>query len=76
LKSQLATYLLTLAEGEEKAEEQRQKLCADSAFETYAAFSRIDRQNHGLITSKEILEFLRSADMAGVMTEADCQVLV
>lgn len=76
LKTQLATYFLTLAEGEELAENQRQRLCADSGFEPYAAFSRIDRRNHGLVTARDLLDFLQSVDMMGSLCESDCQLLV
>lgn len=64
VKSTLATFLLTLAEGEQSVEDQRSRLCGFMEFEPYAAFSRIDRENRGVITASDICSFLKSTNVA------------
>jgi hypothetical protein len=63
--------MLTVSEGEEQAEDKRQALCSMAEFETYSAFSRIDRGNNGLITAVDLLEFHKSVQMEGVLSESD-----
>ena len=49
VRSRLADLLITVAEEEQRIEKQRQSLAQLLAFEPYAAFSRIDRENRGWI---------------------------
>lgn len=42
-------------------------------FEPYAAFSRIDRNNHTVITAKDISTFLKSCDIEESIS--DCNLI-
>lgn len=55
----LKKFLVTLKRGEQVLEAQRQKLAALPEFEPHAAFQRINRTQDGIITSVDILKFLR-----------------
>lgn len=55
----LKKFLVTLKQGEQVVEQQRQKLAKIKKFEPYAAFKRIDRDEDGSITSIDLLRFLR-----------------
>ena len=58
VRSRLAELLITVAEEEIAIERCRQSVARLEAFEPYAAFSRIDRENKGYICGKEIKEYL------------------
>ena len=58
VRSKLAGLMIMVAEEETAIERQRQSLAKNFAFEPYAAFSRIDRENKGFICGKEIKNFL------------------
>jgi Ca2+-binding EF-hand superfamily protein len=45
-------------------------------FEPYAAFSRIDRAYRGLLTARDLLEFMHSCGMGHLATESDLTYLV
>ena len=49
VRSKLAGLMIMVAEEETAIEKQRQSLARNIAFEPYAAFSRIDRENKGFI---------------------------
>jgi len=53
-KSKLGELLLTIAEDELIIEQQRQMLASLKEFEPYSAFTRLDRENKGHITGKDI----------------------
>ena len=55
----LKKYLILIKKGEQVVETQRQKLAGLGGFEPHAAFQRIDRDNDGVISSVDILKFLR-----------------
>ena len=58
VRSKLAALFITVAEEEAGIERARQSLASNPAFEPYAAFSRIDRENKGYICGREIRDFL------------------
>jgi len=51
LKSKFGEFLLLIAEEEQNIEKQRQILAKTLDFEPYACFTRIDRQNAGVVRS-------------------------
>jgi hypothetical protein len=51
--------LLTISKGERSIEKQRQTLAGLRDFEPYAAFKRLDRDDNGIVSSVEIVRFLR-----------------
>ena len=74
IKSSLATLLLAIADGEVNVEAQRQQLCSLNNFEPYAAFSRIDRKQRGVVTGGDIAEFMTSVGFP--CSESDATLLV
>ena len=68
LKGAVRTGML-LAEGEQTVEDQRSRLCSLMEFEPYSAFSRIDRENRGVITASDICIFLKSGNVSVIETE-------
>lgn len=75
VRTKLAGLLLTVAEEELKIEQTRQSLAASPAFEPYAAFSRLDRQNKGYLTGVEIKDFLRDNEICHLL-DIECNYLV
>lgn len=67
--------MLTVAEEEQRIEEQRQRLAKLVEFEPYAAFSRIDRGSAGVLTGTELLAFLTEQNISN-FSEAECQYIV
>lgn len=53
-KSKLGEILLTIAEDELIIEQQRQMLAGLKEFEPYSAFTRIDRDNKGHLTARDV----------------------
>jgi hypothetical protein len=58
-KSKLGELLLTVAEDELIIEQQRQLLANLKEFEPYSAFTRIDRDNKGFITGRDLQAFIK-----------------
>jgi hypothetical protein len=58
-KSKLGELLLTIAEDELIIEQQRQMLASMQEFEPYSAFTRLDRENKGFVTGRDIQQFIR-----------------
>ena len=58
VRSRIAGLMIMVAEEETAIEKQRQRLAAQTLFEPYGAFSRIDRENRGYICGREIKDFL------------------
>mmetsp|Transcript_7632 Transcript_7632/g.7010 ORF Transcript_7632/g.7010 Transcript_7632/m.7010 type:complete len:81 (+) Transcript_7632:56-298(+) len=58
-KLKFKDLLLCLADGEIAMEKQRQILAVIKEFEPYSAFKRIDRDNKGYITNKQLKTFLK-----------------
>ena len=71
-----AELLLTTARYEQKIELKRQYLAQNENFEPYSAFQRIDRNETGFLSSRELLNFVRDNGLANQVTEADCYYLV
>ena len=67
----LKNYLVAFAEGEADLERQRRRLCEIRDFSPLAAFQRIDRGAYNLLTSGDILNFLRDNAVFSV-NESDC----
>ena len=67
----LKNYLVAVAEGEADLERQRQRLCEIRDFSPLAAFQRIDRGAYNLLTSGDILNFLRDNAVFSA-NESDC----
>jgi hypothetical protein len=55
LKSKFGELLLLIAEEEQRIELQRQQLAMIDVFEPYSCFTRIDRNNSGTVSSREIV---------------------
>lgn len=72
----MATFLLALAEGEDRIEAQRQRLCGHGEFEPYSAFSRIDREYRGLLTASDLIEFMKSIGHHGCVSESEMTLMV
>jgi Ca2+-binding EF-hand superfamily protein len=66
---------MTISKGERTVEKQRQALASIQAFEPHQCFMRIDRDGDNKITSREILNFLRSNNVDEA-TEADASQIV
>ena len=66
---------MTIAKGERTVEKQRQALASHKSFEPHSVFQRIDRDNDKRITSKEILNYLRSNNVDEA-TEADTAYII
>ena len=75
VRSRLADLLITVADEEQRIERQRQSLAALLAFEPYAAFSRIDRENKGWICGQEIKNYL-SENHYHHLLESECNYIV
>ncbi len=58
-KSKLGQLLLTIADDELIIEQQRQMLASLKEYEPYSAFTRLDRENKGHITARDIQKFIR-----------------
>ena len=58
-KSKIGELLLTVAESELQIERLREQLAGFKEFEPYSVFTRIDRDNRGFITSRDICTFMR-----------------
>jgi Ca2+-binding EF-hand superfamily protein len=71
----MAALLLTVAEEEQEIERQRQALANNASFETYAAFTRLDRKNMGYICGKELQDFLAENGYDHLL-EAECNYIV
>jgi len=74
-KSKLAELLLVLGEEELTVEKARQRLADCSSFEPYAAFTRIDRENQGSISSRQINDFLKEQGVRHLFDQ-ECAYLV
>ena len=67
--------MLTVAEQEITMEKLRQDLAFRAAFEPYAAFSRIDRDNKGWISSLDLRSYL--ADNGYIhLLEQECNYII
>ena len=58
-EADLVRLLMGIAKAELSAERARQFLANQPLFEPYAAFQRIDRELHGIISSDNLKAFLR-----------------
>ena len=72
----LGELLFTLAKTEQSIELKRQYLATNENFEPYQAFMRLDRNQTGFLTPKQILTFMRDNGLGKGVTEADCYYIV
>jgi len=70
----LRRLLLEIAAHEAQLEILRQILCEQPAFESYAAFRRIDRNRRTYLAAYDLVEFL--ADNGFQYSEEDCQLFI
>ena len=71
----LKKFLLTIKRGEQIVEQQRQAVAVLPEFEPHAAFQRLDRDQDLVVTSVELLRFLRENGVEEA-SEADCHQIV
>ena len=71
----MGELFLLVADEELSIEEQRQKLASYNLFETFSAFSRIDRDANDHITGKEVRKFLVDNNVTNISeTEANYMI--
>lgn len=71
----LKAFMIAIADHELMIEKQRQYLARLEEFEPYATFVRMDRNNNGYLSPKEIYDFMKDNEFDHVTIE-DCQYLV
>jgi hypothetical protein len=75
VKTKLADMLITIGEEEQAIERLRYQLASHPDFEPYAAFSRLDRRNKGMLTSEQVRDFLRDNRHSSIL-ESQCTLVV
>lgn len=75
LSKKLKKFLLTIKNGEQSIETQRQRLCAIETFEPLSAFQRLDRNQDMQLAPLEIVRFLRENGIENI-SEADCSNMI